>query len=316
MHAEYFAPVRPWLATGLRMQAELVEPTHRRVRARAAPPRRPGRPAAPIVSPARTATTCRMRCASGRPWRRPAGAQGPGQPLVRGQPARQRGPGRRLREPRSTREAMARLDIDRGRFLDADRLERGRSSSGSASSPRNPRTPLITYSLADRFEQLLDVGRRIGPPSLPSDVYQELHQAALLMLRGDHCNVVRIGDAIDDPLVSDSGSMVPDISPSLMRQAIEQMAPVVSSAMGDTDDYDSHAAGRPAVHLVRAHRLGGSGRGLLQRHPSPGRRPLRRRRESSWRSSSRPWPGRHSSASPAARPTSGPWPRTPPMSPR
>ncbi len=34
LHAEYFAPVRPWLATGLRMQAELVDPVERRERAR------------------------------------------------------------------------------------------------------------------------------------------------------------------------------------------------------------------------------------------------------------------------------------------
>ena len=34
LHAEYFAPARPWLATALRMQAELVDPAERRVRAR------------------------------------------------------------------------------------------------------------------------------------------------------------------------------------------------------------------------------------------------------------------------------------------
>ncbi len=33
LHAEYFAPARPWLATALRRQAELVDPAERRLRA-------------------------------------------------------------------------------------------------------------------------------------------------------------------------------------------------------------------------------------------------------------------------------------------
>ncbi len=269
LHAEYFAPVRPWLATALRMQAELVDPV-------AAARRAPSGSAAPAHAARRAHRLARSyRNNLPHALRERAAVAG-----LRGQKARaSRWFAASLRaseaqdaayETAFTREAMARLAANRGRFLARTalsevELERMRLE------PQERQEPLITYSLADRFEQLLDVGRRIGAAVSPSDVYQELHQAALLMLRGDHCNVVRIGDAIDDPLVSDSGSMVPDISRSLMRQAIEQMAPVVSGAPGDTDDDGHHAAGRPAVHLVRAHRLGGSGRRVLQRHPSPGR---------------------------------------------
>ena len=105
--------------------------------------------------------------------------------------------------------------------------------------PHAPDTPRATYSLADRFEMLLDVGRRIGTAVSPTAVYEEVYQAAMLMLRGDHCNVVRLGEGEDDVMVSDSGSMVPDVSLSLMRQAVDGLAPVVSSALSDTDTSDS-----------------------------------------------------------------------------
>ncbi|HEY6472171.1 MAG TPA: EAL domain-containing protein, partial [Acidimicrobiales bacterium] len=136
-----------------------------------------------------------------------------------------------------TREAMARLAVTQGRSPGRSELTDVEVERISL-EPREPHEQPTTYSLADRFEQLLDVGRRIGAAVSPAAVYQEVHQAALLMLRGDHCNVVGVGDT-SEPLISDSGSMVPDISPVLMRQAIARMAPVVSSSVGETDESDS-----------------------------------------------------------------------------
>jgi two-component system sensor kinase len=236
LHAEYFAPSRPWLATGLRVQAELVDPAERRARARLL--RRATRAARRAHRLARSyrnnlphALRERAVVATLRGQKRRAGRWfAAGLRTSEAQGA--------LYETALTREAMARLAEDKGHpqgrgALSETELERMRLE------PQEPQEPQTSYSLADRFEQLLDVGRRIGAAVSPAAVYEEVHQAALLMLRGDHCNVVRVGDAIDDLIVSDSGSMVPDISPNLMRQAIDQMVPVVSGTLSDVDESDS-----------------------------------------------------------------------------
>ena len=58
------------------------------------------------------------------------------------------------------------------------------------------------------------------------------------ILRGDHCTVVRLDDDGGIPVVADSGATVPEVSVTLMEQAIADLAPVVSSARSDTDTTD------------------------------------------------------------------------------
>ncbi len=96
--------IRGWPRAAL--QAELVDPAERRRPRPASSAAPPTRPAGPIASPARTATTCPMRCANERSW--PAAGHsgagpGAGSPPVCA-PARPREPPTKTA---LTREAMA-----------------------------------------------------------------------------------------------------------------------------------------------------------------------------------------------------------------
>ena len=236
LRAEYIAPVRPWLATALRMQAETVESSERRARSRYL------RRAARMARQAQRFSRSYRNNLPHALRERAVVAE------LRGRPRRARRYfARSLRssqeqgavyESTLTRIARARAAAARGSTDARGDLAEAEVERVSL-EPHAPDTPRATYSLADRFEMLLDVGRRIGTAVSPAAVYEEVYQAAMLMLRGDHCNVVRLGEGEDDVMVSDSGSMVPDVSLSLMRQAIDGLAPVVSSALSDTDTSDS-----------------------------------------------------------------------------
>ena len=235
LRGEYFAPARPWLATALRTQAELLEAGQRRVRRRQL--RRAARAARRAHRLARSYRNnlphalreraiiagLRRRPARARRWFAASLRAGEGQHAAY--------------ETALTRVAMARVAVAQGQpdaRADLSKAEVERVSL----EPHAPDLPRTTYSLADRFELLLDVGRRIGAAVSPAAVYQEVHQAALHMLRGDHCNVVRLGEDGDDLVVSDEGSLVPDVSLALMREAVIARAPVISSASGDGDAAD------------------------------------------------------------------------------
>jgi diguanylate cyclase (GGDEF)-like protein/PAS domain S-box-containing protein len=236
LRAEYIAPVRPWLATALRMQAETVESSERRARSRY------------LRRAARMARRAQHFSRSYRNNLPHALRERAVVAELRGRPRR----ARRYfaRSLRTSQEQGAAYEstltrISRARAAAARGSTDARADLAEAEvervnlEPHAPATPRATYSLADRFEMLLDVGRRIGTAVSPTAVYEEVYQAAMLMLRGDHCNVVRLGEGEDDVMVSDSGSMVPDVSLSLMRQAVDGLAPVVSSALSDTDTSDS-----------------------------------------------------------------------------
>src|SRR5439155_9310612 len=97
-----------------------------------------------------------------------------------------------------TREAAARLAVARGRpgagaELAAARAERAAleplPGDDGGELPGDGRS----LSLADRFESLLLVSRRIGAAPSPSAIYDGVREASVLLLRGDHCHVVEVG---------------------------------------------------------------------------------------------------------------------------
>ncbi len=235
LRAEYFAPVRPWLATALRQQAEGIDPGERRVRTR-------------LLRHADHAARRAHRLARSYPNNLPHALRE--RALVAALRSRPRRAASRFAhslrvseeqdaayESALTRAAMARFALAQGRPEAGEELSQAEVEQVRL-EPQAPDAPHTTYSLADRFEVLLDVGRRLGAAVSPAVVYQEVHDAALQMLRGDHCNVVLLGDEGAVPMITDSGSMVPDISRTLMEQAIEHRSPVVSSALSDTDTTD------------------------------------------------------------------------------
>ncbi len=61
---------------------------------------------------------------------------------------------------------------------------------GEAAEPAPPEQ--ATLSLADRFDTVLDSGRRIASALSPMPIYDEIHTAALRLLRGERCAVLEI----------------------------------------------------------------------------------------------------------------------------
>jgi diguanylate cyclase (GGDEF)-like protein/PAS domain S-box-containing protein len=96
-----------------------------------------------------------------------------------------------------------------------------------------------TLSLADRFESLLAVGRRIGAAASPEAVYDAVREAALLLLRGEHCHIIELGGEIGDQLTTRSGENVQELSQRMLAQAIATRAPIVADPADAADSSES-----------------------------------------------------------------------------
>jgi signal transduction histidine kinase/DNA-binding response OmpR family regulator/tetratricopeptide (TPR) repeat protein len=58
----------------------------------------------------------------------------------------------------------------------------------------DPAAAPVSLSLSDRFDGVLDWGRRIASALSPEAIFDETRQAALRLLRAEHCLVLQIGD--------------------------------------------------------------------------------------------------------------------------
>jgi two-component system sensor kinase len=236
LRQEYVAPVKPWLATALRMLVEATDSHQPRTRSQLL--RRAARAA-------RAADHISRSYRNNRPHalrERALVAE------LQGRPARaRRFLDRSLAvaneqganyEAILTRVSAARLASVEGRpgaeaeFDDAE-------AERAALEPHLTKAPHPTLSLADRFESLLDVGRQIGAASSPAAVYLAVHDAAVQLLRGDRCHVIKVGEGCENELITESGDPVKDLSTSVLAQAITLQAPVVSGAVPDADLGDS-----------------------------------------------------------------------------
>jgi two-component system sensor kinase len=117
-------------------------------------------------------------------------------------------------------------------------------------SGENSTAETATLSLADRFDTVLESGRKIASALTPAAIYEEVRHAALRLLRGEKCTVVQVhgegGKVVTTPLVGE-----PDATPpaSVTRRAVQ-----VGRAMVVLDDHDLADADE-AIH--------GSGRSVL-----------------------------------------------------
>jgi diguanylate cyclase (GGDEF)-like protein/PAS domain S-box-containing protein len=108
-------------------------------------------------------------------------------------------------------------------------------------------TPAETLSLADRFESLLAVGRRIASAPSVDAVYAAVVDAALTLLRGERCEIVPVppdwldGGASPAALAARTpASAAPsELSRTLVRRALDARAPVVSGEELAGEDSDS-----------------------------------------------------------------------------
>jgi diguanylate cyclase (GGDEF)-like protein/PAS domain S-box-containing protein len=227
LRQEYVAPVLPWLATALRMQAENV-PAHA-PRQRAALLRRAAR-------------ISRRACRISRSYRNNL----PHALRERGLIAAERGQTRRAVRAFDRSLAIATsqgADYEHALTLRA-RAEIGvlREWPGAADDLANAEEALEdmlgavgdggggsgpeTLSLADRFATLLEVGRRVAAAPSAEGVWEAVREAALTLLRGERCHVIELVDGNPDMYRRDPS--VDDLSRTLVRRAVTSGAPVVS----------------------------------------------------------------------------------------
>jgi diguanylate cyclase (GGDEF)-like protein/PAS domain S-box-containing protein len=241
LRQEYVAPVKPWLATALRLQVEAADVHAPRPRARML--RRAARVARQADRLSRAYRNNRPHALRERALvANLAGRSGrAGRLLARSLAvAVEQGAGY---ETVLTRVAAGRLAVAAGRpgaegelaAAEADRaalepLPAGTDEDG-ADRP--------SLSLADRFESLLVVSRRIGAAPSPSAIYEAVREASILLLRGERGHVIELGPGRGDDLTSESGERVDDLSRSLLTKAIEQRGPVVSGTVAEEDSAES-----------------------------------------------------------------------------
>src|SRR4051812_36346372 len=231
LRQEYVAPVLPWLATALRLQAEQV------------PPYWPAQRAALLRRAARIA---RRAARMSRSYRNNL----PHALRERGLIAVDRGhvhKGRALLdrslevarrqdaryEHALTLRARGVIGVSRGwpgaegdRTSGEETVEQMLTAPSAVARGAGPGSHAETLSLADRFATLLEVGRRVAAAPSAEAVWDAVREAALTLLRGEECHVIELVDG--DPKVLRSDSSMDDLSRTLVDLAIASGAPVVS----------------------------------------------------------------------------------------
>ncbi|MDQ6797634.1 MAG: EAL domain-containing protein [Actinomycetota bacterium] len=231
LRQEYVVPVYPWLATARRLRAEAV----------------------PVVavadrkqSIASAAKAARRACHLARHYRNNLPRALREQALVAalsGRPARARRllarslsvaeeQGARYEEA-LTAEARARLGADLG-WAQAPDAVADATASVVALLPRpvDGEGPVsagqpASLDLTDRFASLLEVSRTIGSAASEDAIWDAVRHAALKVLRGERCHVVRTEGANTD-LTTVSGEGLGEVSRNLIARAVASNAPVVS----------------------------------------------------------------------------------------
>ena len=245
LRQEYVAPVKPWLATALRMQAERTE-IHAGRGVRAKRLRRAARVARQADHLSRAYRNNRPHALRERALVADLRGRGPladrllerSRSVATAQAA--------TYEVALTDVAIARLAAARY----ANEATATRLSAAEAAQAALEVTSLAlpasagpeerdTLSLADRFELLLAVGRRLGAATSPTAVYEGVREAALLLLRGDRCHVIEIDNDLGAALTTQSGENIQELSRRVLARALEIRAPVVDRPGEEADANES-----------------------------------------------------------------------------
>ena len=101
------------------------------------------------------------------------------------------------------------------------------------------KSPAVTLSLADRFETVLDAGRKIASGLMPASIFEQVRTAGLKLLRGEKCLIFEIAQLNEEyrfTPVDDSGSN--DFDESILKQAVQagQTVVCVEDVSGNTSD--------------------------------------------------------------------------------
>jgi signal transduction histidine kinase/tetratricopeptide (TPR) repeat protein len=264
LRQEYVAPVRPWLATALRLQAEAtpaVLPERRRALRRQA--RRAARGAVRQALLYRNNLPHALRevgllaSTSSRPERAR-------RLLDRSLAAAERLGMRH--EHAQTLHARATIGVERGWPGSAADLVSARAAlaalEGAPSAPE-----VVTPSLVDQFDTVLEAGRAIASALSADAVYAAVREAASTLLRGERCLVLEVQGEQGEP-VPVAGHGDGEFSRAVARRALREGRPVLLDERAALDGSESvvlaglrsalcapiHVHGRPVACFYAEHR--------------------------------------------------------------
>jgi two-component system sensor kinase len=111
----------------------------------------------------------------------------------------------------------------------------------SLTIPQNPNQTgpgAATLSLADRFDTVLDSGRRIASALSPQTIFAEVHRATLQLLRGEKCLILQVDEtAAERHFVPIVGETLSDASQSLAERSLR-----VGHALSNRDELAAESA--------------------------------------------------------------------------
>jgi diguanylate cyclase (GGDEF)-like protein/PAS domain S-box-containing protein len=249
LRQEYVAPLRPWLATALRLQVErasALAPVPRRRMLRAA--RRAARRAVRLARSYRNNLPHALREAallaamSGRP-RRAARLLDRSLAIAHEQDARY--------EHALTLAARGALRAAAGApGADEDLATANRTLAElQLPAPGGDPTaqPSPTLSLADRFSTVLDAGRRIAAALTDEAIFAAACDAAVTLLHGE-CSMVVALDVADDPIRARAGDAPVAPSRAVIERTLQRAKPIVLSA----EDFGDDDSATPELHGLRS----------------------------------------------------------------
>jgi signal transduction histidine kinase/tetratricopeptide (TPR) repeat protein len=159
-----------------------------------------------------------------------------------------------LLEAATTMIAHGRAGVAAGWPGAAERLEAGQVAKAELEAglralldDGDDATP--TLSLADRFERLLDEGRRVAGALTTEAVYEAMRDAATVLLRPQAVRVLDLEGTWDDPASGGGSTDEPLVSRSLVEEAVAAGRPVASGqdVAGDPGDSMLLSASRSAL---------------------------------------------------------------------
>jgi two-component system sensor kinase len=105
-----------------------------------------------------------------------------------------------------------------------------------------------TLSLVDRFDTVLDAGRRIASALSRDKIFMEVREAAQRLLRGERCLLLQLKDSdFNEDLTTVSGEVNAEYSRSMAKRAIESGQVVVFSEGASEEDSAVLAGVRSAL---------------------------------------------------------------------
>ncbi len=235
LRQEYVAPILPWLATALRVQAEGIS-------AHSSVPRRQMLEAVNVAFRAAILS---------RSYRNNLPHALREQGLLAALDGRHRTARRRLTsslaearsqgaryEEAQTLRALGRVGAPLGWAGAKEDLRAGEALMKELHGvPAAQVDRMDTLSLADRFTTLLEMGRVIASESEPEGVYRAVQEAAISLLRGDQCAVVDMHGRTSGSLVALED--LENLSRTMVERAIDEGGPVVVNIGEEMDATES-----------------------------------------------------------------------------